>query len=244
MDGPVGCARREHLVIICHKHRFIFFHNPKCAGMSFRDVLKNYHDDQLSFYGIYNAPFFKNALDRGHLRLWELYALFPRVFDCATKYNSIILVRNPHARFLAAVNEYMKKFQPQLNLAVMEPPQRAKVVEEFITKVLHVSQITTNWQFVHFSPQIWFLQFGDRIVPKHIVPMSTTSSFAHAGFAALGLPDLEMPCINPSPVDLSAALQSPIVKKFVAEFYADDFAFLGASPSLAQLLEAPPKSNG
>jgi Sulfotransferase family len=230
----------EHGVIICHRNRLIFFHNPKCAGSSFREALRGYHDDPFIFYGIHHAPYFKNALDHGHLRLWELHALFPRVFECATAYDSVIFVRNPQARFLSALNEHMKKFQPQINLAAMAPAQRAKVIEDFITRVLNVGRITTNWRFVHFSPQVWFLKLGESIVPKHIIPMDASGSFARAGLAALGLPEHPMPLINPSTVDLSAALRFPTVARFVADFYADDFAFFRAHPSLSGLLDAPP----
>lgn len=111
-------------MIISHAHRFIFFHNPKCAGTSFRDALQPYHDDAFTFWGIFYAPYFRNHIDHTHLRLWEMQAQFPAVFACTACYNSVIFVRNPYARFLAAVNEHFKKFQPQIDLAAMTSPQR------------------------------------------------------------------------------------------------------------------------
>ena len=84
-------------MIVCHARRFIFFHNPKCAGMSFRAALQPYHDDRFSFWGIYHAAYFRNAIDHSHLRLWELHALFPDIFRCTETYNSVIFVRKPVA---------------------------------------------------------------------------------------------------------------------------------------------------
>ena len=222
-------------MIVCHARRFIFFHNPKCAGMAFRDALKDYHDDPFSFWGIYTAPYFRNQLDHSHLRLWEMQAQFPRVFACAETYNTVIFVRDPFQRFLSAVNEHMKKFQQQIDLAAMEPAQRVGVVEQFIGKALHVARITTDWRFVHFSPQLWFLSLGGRVTPRHIIPMDPGGGFARTALDRLGLPALDVARVNPSPVNLSAALASPAVRAFVRAFYAEDFAFFASDPALAGL---------
>ena len=233
---PKPCYDRA--MIVSHARRFIFFHNPKCAGMSFRDILKPYHDDAFSFWGIYTAPYFRNQIDHSHLRLWELHAQFPRIFECAQSYNTVIFVRNPYERFLAALNEHFKKFQEQIDLAAMTPEQRASVVEQFMQKLLHISRITTDWRFVHFSPQTWFLRVGNTTVPRHVIPMDNGGAFARSALAELGLPIVETPWTNRSPVDLSAVLRSPSVRNFVEQFYADDFAFFRANPALARLAGA------
>jgi hypothetical protein len=108
--SPKADLNGEPLVIVSHVNKFIFFHNPKCAGTSFRDMLKPYHDDELTFWGIF------------------LFALFqephrsPGIFACTESYNSVIFLRNPNARFLSAVNEHMKKFQPQVDSCIDDAP--------------------------------------------------------------------------------------------------------------------------
>jgi len=223
-------------VIISHANRFIFFHNPKCAGTSFRDTLSPYHDDKFTFWGIFYAPYFKNHIDHTHLRLWEMHAQFPRVFDCATSYNSVIFVRNPYARFLSAVNEHIKKFQKQISLEPMSPGQRIAVVEAFVRQGLSIARITTDWRFIHFSPQYWYLRLGDQLIPRHIIPMGTDDAFTREALSLLGLPELPVPRHNPSPIDLTPALASPIVTGFVRQFYADDFAFLRTDARLRSLI--------
>jgi hypothetical protein len=225
-------------VIVSHANRFIFFHNPKCAGCSFREVLQPYHDDGFTFWGIHYAPYFKNRIDHTHLRLWEMQAQFPQIFRCAESYNSVIFVRNPFARFLSAVNEHIKNYQQQIKLAEMTPAQRVEVVEAFIRQGLTIARITTDWRYIHFSPQLWYLRFGDRTIPRHIIPIGADGAFAREALAVLGLPELPMPHRNPSPVDLKAALASPVVTEFVHAFYADDFAYLRANERLAPLAAA------
>jgi hypothetical protein len=225
-------------VIVSHANRFIFFHNPKCAGTSFRDTLKPYHDDSFTFWGIFYAPYFRNHIDHTHLRLWEMQAQFPQVFACAERYNSVIFVRSPYARFLSAVNEHIKKFQPQINLASMTPEQHINVVEAFVRQVLTIARITTDWRFIHFSPQYWYLRLGDRAIPRHVIPMGSDDSFTREALSLLGLPNLPVPRHNPSPIDLTPVLASPVVSGFVKEFYAEDFAYLRAHERLAALATA------
>jgi hypothetical protein len=225
-------------VIVSHANRFIFFHNPKCAGTSFREALQPYHDDAFTFWGIFYSPYFRNRIDHTHLRLWEMQAQFPQVFGCAETYNSVIFVRSPYARFLSAVNEHVKNYQPQINLAAMTPEQRVEVVETFIRRGLTIARIMTDWRFIHFSPQLWYLRFGDRTIPRHVIPMGSDDAFVREGLSLLGLPGLVVPHHNPSPIDLTPALASPVVAGFVREFYADDFAYLRADERLAPLAAA------
>jgi hypothetical protein len=226
-------------MIVSHSHRFIFFHNPKCAGTSFRNALMPYHDDGFTFWGIFNSPYFKNDIDHTHLRLWDMHAQFPKIFACADRYNSIIFVRNPYDRFLSALNEHIKKFQPQVNLSKLSKDEIVHTAKYFIQDILSISRVTTDWRFIHFSPQTWYLKLGDRQIPRHIIPMYDDHACFLKALAVLGLPNLAIPHHNPSPVDLTAALESPIVTRFIQDFYAEDFDFFQSDRALAGLAGMP-----
>jgi hypothetical protein len=133
------------------------------------------------------------------------------------------------------VNEHFKKFQPQIDLASMPSERRIEVVEAFVRQVLNIARITTDWRFIHFSPQLWFLCLGNRVVPRHVVPMGSDDSFIQEALSLLGLPSLPVPRHNPSPIDLTASLTSRIVREFVQQLYADDFAYMRADTRLAPL---------
>jgi len=225
-------------MIVSHARRFIFFHNPKCAGTSFRDTLKPYHDDPITFWGPRPSPFFRNDLDHTHLRLWEVQALYPALLAAAeTEYRSVIFVRSPYLRFLSALAEHFKKFQPNIPLANLSSHQQGQVIDQFLDRILTIAVITTNWTFIHFSPQIWFLRLGDRVVPRLILPMEAAGDFMERALDYLDLPRSELPHHNPSPFDLGHLLSVPRVSRFVQEFYALDFEFLRASPELARLAD-------
>jgi hypothetical protein len=151
-------------VIVSHTNRFIFFHNPKCAGTSFRDTLKPYHDDAFTFWGIFYAPYFKNHIDHTHLRLWEMQVQFPKIFACAELQLGDFRAQSL-CSFSLGCERAHQEFQPHIKLESMSPEQRVWVVEAFVRQGLTIARITTDWRFIHFSPQLWYLRLGDRRTP-------------------------------------------------------------------------------
>ncbi len=87
----------------------------------------------------------------------------------------------PYARFLSAVNEHMKKFQPHVNLAEMDAAQRISTIEAFIHNELTIAHITIDRRFIHFSPQLWYLSLGKHIIPRHIIAMRDDQNFTYQG---------------------------------------------------------------
>ena len=227
-------------MIVSHKHAFIFFHNPKCAGTSMREALAPHHDDPFSFWGIFEAPYFRNAIDHTHLRLWELQALFPSILEAARSYRSVILVRNPYRRFLSALDEHFKKFQAHAGLAGLPAAGQVKLVEHFIEETLTIGAITTDYRFIHFSPQTWFIVLGGRRVPGHVLAMDDQGEFAARAFACLGLPPRPLAIENRSRGTLAAVFQSEKIRDFVRRFYAMDFECFAADPDLRDLTRLPP----
>ena len=137
-DTSVNGSIFRHM-IISHQRRAIFFHNPKCAGTSVRRALQPFHDDPVRFRGIQAVPFLMNDMDHSHLRLWELQLLYPHIMEAARSYRSAILVRNPYHRFISAVDEHYKVFQPSVPFAAMTPEQQTETVETFLERGLRVS---------------------------------------------------------------------------------------------------------
>jgi hypothetical protein len=226
-------------MIISHARRFILFHNPKCAGTSLRIALESYHDDPFVFWGIDDAPFFRNRLDHTHLRLWELRVLFPRVIADAQSYASVILVRNPYRRFLSAVDEHFKKFRPDDRLAYRSPGDQINLIEGFVEHVLTVARIIADPRFIHFSPQLWFIQLGEQKIPKITIPMDDNPAFIEQALDGLGIPHVPVTARNLSRVDLAHVLASPKVARFVRTFYEIDMDCFAADPVLAHLTVAP-----
>ena len=238
--GPSRLGSTAGRMIISHQHRFIFFHNPKSAGMSLRPVLAPFHDDPIPLQGNFRHPPFDYELDFAHLRLWEIQALFPAVLANASIYRSLIFVRTPYQRFVSAIDQHFKTYCPNLPLPELPPEQQRLVIETFIGKALHPTTLRASHRFIHFSPQAWFLQSGALRLPVDIVPMDDHGRFIARGLQSLGLPPCPVPHNNRSRLDLTHVLSSPTIRAFVQDFYAEDFAFLAADPTLAHLAEPLP----
>jgi Sulfotransferase family len=224
-------------MIVSHAQRFIFFHNPKCAGTTFRNALQPFHDDTVMFWGPQDVPYFRNQLDHTHLRLWELAAAYPALFRAAAgPYQSVIFVRNPYARFLSAVAEHFKKFRREFLFETLSCEEQTAMVTRFLDRELTIERITTDWTTIHFSPQIWFIRLGDRVLPRTILPLDPDGRIMPDAFNALGLLPVNVGRINPSPYDLRHLLSVRRVVSFIEEFYEQDFAFLRDNPTLAQLV--------
>jgi len=226
-------------MIVSHAHRFIFFHNPKCAGTSFRTALAGYHDDPFRFWGVHPAPFFSNRLDHTHIRLFELQQLFPHLLDCAADYASVIFVRNPYVRFLSAVGEHFRQFLPGVRLDQWAPANQARLVEGLVAEVLRGQAIQADYRFVHFSPQLWHIQLGRRIVPRTIIPLLPGRDACGEACQALGISAVDRLWHNASAVHLSHVVERPVVARFIRTFYAQDLEFFAADPALARLCEPP-----
>jgi tetratricopeptide (TPR) repeat protein len=209
--------------------------------MSLRAVLAPYHDDPTPLEGILQRPPFEYRLDFAHLRLWEITVLFPSVLAAASTYRSLVFVRDPYQRFVSGMDQYFKTYCPDL-LPRLPPEQQVLIIETLAEKFLRFEMLRTDHRFVHFSPQVWFIQSGEFRLPGDIVPMDDHGGFIARGLESLGRPPCAVPHDNRSRFDLTHVLTSPRIRAFVREFYAEDFAFLAADPALAHLAE--PSTSG
>ena len=121
----------------------------------------------------------------------------------------------------------------------MSPADQTKTVEIFIEKVLNIGLITTNFRFIHFSPQLWFIRLGDRIIPRSILAMDDQGAFIARAFECLGLEQRSVTVENTSRLDLVHTLGSPKVTAFVRSFYALDFDFFATDPLFDHLIRLP-----
>ncbi len=134
---------------------------------------------------------------------------------------------------MSAIDEHFKKFQPKIPIRDLPPADQTRIVEQFIDRLLNIANVTTNWTFVHFSPQLWQIAIGSRIVPRHIIPMRQGDDFFARAFEALDLPGAAAPWRNRSPTPMAHILDSPKVDQFVRNFYALDLEFFRSRPDLA-----------
>lgn len=133
-------------MIISHKHRFIFAHNPKAAGTSIRTALSSFHDDTRSFWHQGWLPTEERIIDLAHLTadLWT-----PLV---ERSYTSFGFVRDPYSRFKSGLSEVMRRHGQEFGTDPVE----------FVMERMTPANIRWDWRFVHLCPQHYFFYIGNK----------------------------------------------------------------------------------
>jgi hypothetical protein len=206
-------------MIISHRRRFIFFHDPQAAGMSLRAVLAPYHDDPIPPDGIVQAPPFDYQIDFAHLRLQEISLLFPAIIEAAQSYRSLVVVRDPYRRFISAIYRHFKTSYPQLPLLTMRPEEQVLIVETFVEKIFLAQKVLTDYRFVHLSPQVCFLRSDGVTLLTNIVAIDDCGSFIADCLERLGRPLPAQTHHNRSRLDLTHLFKSAKILAFVRDFY-------------------------
>lgn len=229
-------------MIISHKNRFVFIHNPKCAGTSFREQLTAYHDDETVFWGYELNPHLGVNLDLAHLRLWELDALRRPLMRRIGGYRSAVFVRNPFRRLVSALMEHIRNFRPELGFATLDKRGQLAAVHHVLDELIP-ARLIVDFRYVHFSPQHWFICLPGEPPAWTVVPLSDDPESLLAGFDALGVPRGAAEQRNRTGLDYAHLLHDPRLLLFTIEFYKADFQLfraLGLPEALTALPAALP----
>ena len=226
-------------MIVSHSRQFIFLHIPKCAGTSFRNALKPYHDDSQSFWYRHHSAYFGCELDYAHLRLWELHALFPRLFEALASYKTLALMRNPYERFISALAQHLTAFHPKLDYYAADKALLREYAERFIGEELRMERVLGNARFIHFSLQTWFIMLGDRRLAREVLPIPGDAAGWAGIFASLGVPPAPIGRSNSRGGPLRHLLRVEGILQWVEAFYRRDFEWMRADPALAALTMRP-----
>lgn len=209
-------------MIVSHRHRFVFIHNPKCAGTSFRASINQYHDDTTTFWDITRDAYLGVALDYAHLRMWELQLCHGPLLERLRQYRSVVFVRNPFKRMLSSLAQHIGAYRPEFGLDGLDWAGRQAAFRRVIDELTY-ERIMTDFRYVHFSPQHWFVSLPGNDYPWTIVPISEEPHSILPGFDALGLPRAEPHRKNTALNPDCSFLGDPRLQSFVRGFYAADF---------------------
>jgi len=226
-------------MIVSHSKRFIFFHIPKCAGTSFRETLNRHHDDPETFWLRRHDPYFGCEIDLAHLRLWELRALYPKIFDAAGKYRTLALVRNPYERFTSALAQQLSAFHPNLDYYKADKDALSDYAWRFIEQELRIERVIGNARFIHFAFQTWYVFLGKRRVVDNVMSVPKDAAGWAEVFATLRLPPQPVGHANPRGVPLAHLLRDEKILQWIEAFYKSDFDWLRSEPTLSSLTLRP-----
>ncbi|MDD2877826.1 MAG: sulfotransferase family 2 domain-containing protein [Acidiphilium sp.] len=214
-------------MIVSHQHQFVFIHNPKCAGSSFRSQIGHLHDDPTSFWDIQTNEHLGLPQDFAHLRLWELQAFHGDLFARIAHYRSVVFVRNPFRRLVSSLSEHIARFRPEFAFETLDQAGQREVIDGILGE-LSAERLVADFRYVHFSPQHWFISLPGQPPAWTVVPISDAPDSILPGFDALGLPRGASDITNQTAYSCRHLLSYPRLLLFTLDFYAADFALFRA----------------
>lgn len=94
-------------MIVSDTRKFVFIHNPKCAGTTVRRALLRYDTTNNFFWMFHQVG--DRRIDKAHLPMSELASLFPEFFERLQTHFTFVAVRHPYSRTISAFNEIRSK---------------------------------------------------------------------------------------------------------------------------------------
>lgn len=128
-------------MIVSDSHQFIFIHNPKVAGTSFRRLLEPFASKSYHGRSVYDG----DLIDGSHIPLFK----WPRELVARYRdgYTVFGLVRDPESRYRSAISELLFQHPDFLMASGFRTPS------DFLGFFLTEEVIKHDPRFVHFSPQ-------------------------------------------------------------------------------------------
>lgn len=151
--------RKIFSMIVSDTEKFIFIHNPKCAGTSIRSCLIHYDTTKNFFSGYKMINGQKLALM--HLPLWKLDEIFPYFIDSKIRqYYTFTTVRNPYTRTISAFNSAQEliyvKFKETGNIK-----EYSEKLNTFISSMDKSKLDSIDHSYRHFIRQSDFVFFNN-----------------------------------------------------------------------------------
>jgi hypothetical protein len=164
-------------MIIDDDHAFAFLHIPKCAGTAVRRQLESID----SFQGYFHNRRHHDRLgviDFGHIPLAFLASDFPDAFDKIGRYETFVLVREPHARFASATFQRLHDFR-----GIVQTAATAEVAireAEFMIEWLEARGPFCDDGYIHFARQIDYVALDGRQIVRNIYALEDMERFGEA----------------------------------------------------------------
>lgn len=138
-------------MLISDTEKFVFIHNPKCAGTSIRTCLRKYDTTDSLFSGWKMIG--NEKIGMSHIPLWKLNKLFPEIVsEKLKKYFTFMIVRNPYTRFIASFNSAFEQdyitYRETFDIVTYKT-----VLNEFIENVDANKIRAYMYNLRHFVPQ-------------------------------------------------------------------------------------------
>ena len=138
-------------MIISESKKFIFLHNPKCAGTTVRNTLGLF-DTRNNYYWLFDEIDGKK-IDKAHLTLNILRRYSPQDFLLFQEYFVFGFVRNPYDRVISAFNEGHIKLYRKFKKNEVELSEYKEKLNAFCTSLTLKNTLGWDIKYRHCIQQ-------------------------------------------------------------------------------------------
>jgi hypothetical protein len=198
--------------MISSKHKFIFIHVPKTAGISISDALKEYTEDETPFhksqFNILNNDgtqgiYMKSSRWKGFEGDYYLHAsiddLYKRLGDEIFSFYIFACVRNPFDRVVSQTS--------------------------FANKINTMPLLLQNFGLP--KPQLEYLKINDKVVANRILRFENLQEDFNQACKEIGLPELDLGHKNRSNRTDYRNYYTEQTKNMIYRMYKDEFDYFG-----------------
>ncbi|MDI6004293.1 sulfotransferase family 2 domain-containing protein [Cobetia marina] len=147
-------------MIISDRYKFVFLHNPKCAGTSVRKTLSDY-DDRYSFYWGFDTHLNKK-IDKAHMPLYLFKTYRHNDFKLLSEYTCFMFTRHPLKRFISSYNEIKKnRYDAFVNNEISDD-EYVDGVNDFVSNMTQDRVMGKEIYFRHFTKQTLFSSLANK----------------------------------------------------------------------------------
>lgn len=216
-------------MIISDSEKFVFIHNPKVGGMTFRTALAPYDTRNNYFFEWKTIPGTERMLDMAHITAFQLYRHFPAVAADIADHFRFGFVREPYHRFLSAVSQHLKQSSLHIRRSVMSDPDLFYQMASAMAKsVLFQDVIDQDFKLVHFRRQSNFVWYDGKPWAHAIIPLETAVSSAPENVRRWLGDSLSTRLNRTNEISYYEVDRlTPAARRAIEEFYAPDFDRFG-----------------
>jgi len=138
-------------MVISESNKFIFLHNPKCAGTSIRTALREF-DTRSNYYWLFDE-IDGYKIDKAHMPLNIFRRFAPDDFNLIHSYFVFGFVRNPYARVLSGFNEGRKPLYRDFTANKIELSEYQLKLNKFVSQLTKKNVNGWDIRYRHFVNQ-------------------------------------------------------------------------------------------
>lgn len=166
-------------MIVSDTEKFVFIHNPKCAGMSCHNTLLPYDTRDNLFFEWRPVNEAGKILDLAHITPFQMRRFFPKAFAGVQGYLKFVFVRDPYQRFMSAVSQHLKLGTGHMRNAILSDPEVFyRVAAAFALQALKLHAVENDHKLVHFRPQVHFANLDGARWADEVLKLEQAGSLA------------------------------------------------------------------